>query len=243
MFSRSSSTDTACADAGNAAGREAAASSAPTKLSAEPLRPLEMDQRAEQTKRHPPESKTAETELTVVTVVPVTRYLPANNASQEVVTPTGDRDVGTPLSLKVPVSPAKVSAYGGDRPIPALIRSEYFRASAERGSLSLSRSFSSSELDYDRAQQKEAHAGDGRRVLGATLTLRQVYNIRVCIRLGGYNFWAVNRSLRGRQPAFVRARVAGSKFPVSCRRICVYWRLEIGTLSRNVYLFLVHEEG
>lgn len=110
----------------------------------------------------------------MVKVVPVvTRYLSANNLSQEVVTP--GEDAGTSLSLKVPVSPAKVSTYGGDRPIPALIRSEYFRASAERGSLSLSRSFSSSELDYDRAQQKEAHAGDGRRVLGATLTLRQVY--------------------------------------------------------------------
>lgn len=133
-----------------------------------------MDQRAEPPKNHSPESKTSEAELTVVKVVPVvTRYLSANNLSQEVGTP--GEDVGTSLSLKVPVSPAKVSTYGGDRPIPALIRSEYFRASAERGSLSLSRSFSSSELDYDRAQQKEAHAGDGRRVLGATLTLRQVY--------------------------------------------------------------------
>ena len=166
--------DTACGDAGYAAGRVETGSSAPKMRSVEPLRPPEVDQRTEPPKSHLPESKTAETELTVVTVVPVvTRYLPGNNASQDGVTPR--EDVDTALSLKVPASAAKVSTYGGDRPIPALIKSEYFRASAERGSLSLSRSFSSSELDYDRAQQKEAHAGDGRRVLGATLTLRQVY--------------------------------------------------------------------
>lgn len=178
-----SSAETACGEVGNAAEREETGSSAPNKLS------------AEQAKGHLPESKTAETELTVVTMVPVvTRYLTANNVSQEVVTP--GEDVGASLPLKVPASPAKVSTYGGDRPIPALIKSEYFRASAERGSLSLSRSFSSSELDYDRAQQKEAHAGDGRRVLGATLTLRQVNIIRLYSRCVGLFVVLVRRPFR-----------------------------------------------
>lgn len=131
--------------------------------------------------RHLTESKTAEKELTVVTMVPiVTRYRPANGASQEMVTPR--EDLGAALSVKVPASPLQASAYGGEKSVPALIRKEYFRANGERGSLSLSRSFSSSELDYDRAQQKETHSGDGRRVLGATLTLRQV---RVYLEAGG----------------------------------------------------------
>ena len=159
---------------------------------------------------HLTESKTAESGLTVVTMVPlVSRYHPANGVSQEVVTPR--EDLGASLSLKVPPSPLQASAYGGEKSVPALIRKEYFRTSGERGSLSLSRSFSSSELDYDRAQQKEAHAGDGRRVLGATLTLRQV---RMCFKLACY-FGPMCRSLRGTL-ACVRARVGSSRFSV-CR--------------------------